>query len=62
MSENENSPLNASLRECEATEANLAKLERLWSQIEACISEGTVFGSERLLAARPHLIAEFHLR
>jgi len=46
MSENEISPLNAALREFEATEANLAKLERLWSQIEARIPEGIIFGSD----------------
>lgn len=46
MSENDNSSLNAALREFEATEANLAKLERLWNQIEAYIPAGIVFGSD----------------
>lgn len=42
----DNSPLDAALREFEAVEANLAKLERLWSRIEARIPEGIAFGSD----------------
>jgi hypothetical protein len=42
----DNSPLDTALREFEAVEANLAKLERLWSQIEARIPASVVFGSD----------------
>lgn len=37
--------LDAALRQFEATEANLEKLEKLWSQIESHIPDGPAFGS-----------------
>jgi hypothetical protein len=40
------SPLDIALREFEAAEANLAKLERLWGQIESWIPDRVVFGSD----------------
>jgi hypothetical protein len=39
-----NSPLMAALQQFDLSEANLAKLERLWSEIESLIPEGVVFG------------------
>ena len=39
------SPINSALRQFEATEANLAKLERVWSEIEKLTPEGLQFGS-----------------
>lgn len=42
----EDSPINSALRQFEATEANLAKLERLWSKIERLIPAGLRFGSD----------------
>jgi hypothetical protein len=61
MTEN---PLMAALRQFEATEANLLKLERLWDEIHALIPLGIVFGDnpqyekrcrafEEVLAALP---------
>src|SRR5229473_3821094 len=41
----QDSPINSALRQFEATEANLTKLERLWSQIEEKTPGGIVFGS-----------------
>ena len=38
------SPINSALRQFEATEANLAKLERLWSEIRKLIPTGIEFG------------------
>lgn len=38
------SPLNAALRQFEATEANLAKIEKVLVEIESAIPEGIVFG------------------
>jgi len=40
------SPINSALRQFEATEANLAKLERLWSKIVKLIPGGLSFGSD----------------
>lgn len=37
-------PLMAALKEFEATEANLLKLERLWDEIQGLIPQGIVFG------------------
>jgi len=42
----EDSPINSALRQFEATEANLAKLERLWSEIEKLTPEGLAFGND----------------
>jgi len=39
-------PLMAALKEFEATEANLLKLERLWDELQALIPEGIVFGED----------------
>ena len=36
--------LNSALRQFELTEANLIKLERIWTEIESTIPEGVVFG------------------
>lgn len=41
----QDSPINSALRQFEATEANLTKLERLWSQIEEKTPGGIAFGS-----------------
>ncbi len=35
--------LNAAVKEFEATEANLVKLERLWGEIEKLIPKGVCF-------------------
>lgn len=43
MSDN---PLMAALKEFEATEANLLKLERLWDEIQGLIPQGIVFGED----------------
>src|SRR5207245_6156259 len=43
----EDSPINSALRHFEATEANLAKLERLWSKIRKLIPDGLQFGRDR---------------
>lgn len=40
------SPINSALRQFEATEANLAKLERLWSKIVKQTPGGLQFGSD----------------
>jgi hypothetical protein len=40
------SPINSALRPFEATEANLAKLERLWSKIQEKTPGGIQFGSD----------------
>lgn len=37
--------LNAALKQFEATEANLSKLEKLWAQIEKLLPNGPAFGS-----------------
>jgi Restriction endonuclease len=42
----EDSPINSALRQFEATEANLAKLERLWSEISKLTPSGLQFGSD----------------
>jgi hypothetical protein len=39
------SPINSALRQFEAAEANLAKLERIWSEINELMPDGLVFGS-----------------
>ena len=41
----DDSPLMAALKQFEATEANLAKLERLWEEIRELIPSGIQFGS-----------------
>ena len=40
------SPLMAALEVFEAAEANLVKLERVWSEIEARIPSGIIFGND----------------
>lgn len=40
------SPINSALRQFEATEANVAKLERLWSEISKLTPSGLAFGSD----------------
>jgi hypothetical protein len=42
----EDSPINSALRQFEATEANLAKLEHIWSEIGKLTPEGLAFGSD----------------
>jgi hypothetical protein len=56
------SPINSALRQFEATEANLEKLERLWTEIKQLIPEGLSFGTnpmydERVRAYREVLLA-----
>ena len=40
------SPLTSALRQFEAAEANLVKLERLWQEIEGEVPQGVVFGDD----------------
>jgi len=42
----EDSPINSALRQFEATEANVAKLERLWSEITKLTPSGLQFGDD----------------
>lgn len=42
----EDGPINSALRQFEATEANLAKLERLWSEISKLTPSGLQLGSD----------------
>jgi hypothetical protein len=42
----EDSPINSALRQFEATEANLAKLEHTWSEIEKLTPDGLAFGND----------------
>jgi hypothetical protein len=46
MDAQEDSPINSALRQFEATEANVAKLERIWSEIEKLTPSGMQFGSD----------------
>src|SRR5713101_7703139 len=46
MDSQNDSPINSALRQFEATEANLAKLERLWSKIQEKTPGGIQFGSD----------------
>lgn len=46
------SPINSALRQFEATEANLTKLERLWAEIEKLIPEGLQFGNDPVYEER----------
>jgi Restriction endonuclease len=46
------SPINAALRQFEATEANLAKLERLWSEIRKLTPDGLQFGNNPVYEER----------
>ncbi|MCU1296856.1 MAG: hypothetical protein JWO91_1134 [Acidobacteriaceae bacterium] len=40
------SPINAALRQFEAAETNLEKLQRVWTEIEKMVPSGLVFGSD----------------
>jgi len=40
------SPINSALRQFEATEANLVKLERIWAKIIILTPSGLAFGSD----------------
>ena len=40
------SPLMSALEKFEATEANIAKLERLWSELESLVPSGISFGDD----------------
>jgi hypothetical protein len=42
----EDSPINSALRQFESTEANVAKLERLWSEIGKLTPSGLQFGND----------------
>jgi hypothetical protein len=42
----EDSPINSALRQFESTEANVAKLERLWSEIAKLTPSGLQFGND----------------
>lgn len=42
----EDSPINSALRQFEATEANLAKLEQIWSEIVKLTPQGLAFGND----------------
>ncbi len=42
----EDSPINSALRQFETTEANLANLERIWSEIGKLTPEGLAFGND----------------
>jgi hypothetical protein len=43
---NEDSPINSALRQFEATEANLVKLERVWSKVVQQMPSGLQFGTD----------------
>jgi hypothetical protein len=43
---NEDSPINSALRQYEATEANVEKLERVWGAITKLIPNGLAFGND----------------
>lgn len=45
MANDSESPIMAALEKFEATEANLTKLEKLWTEIEALIPRGIMFGT-----------------
>jgi hypothetical protein len=58
MTDSQNdSPINSALRPFEATEANLAKLERLWSKIQEKTPGGIQFGSD---AAYEELVRSYY--
>jgi hypothetical protein len=40
------SPINAALRQFEAAEANLEKLQRVWGEIEKMTPSGIAFGGD----------------
>ncbi len=42
----DDSPINSALRQFEATEANLAKLEHIWSEVKKLIPQGLAFGND----------------
>jgi hypothetical protein len=46
------SPINAALRQFEATEANVAKLECLWSEIQKLTPDGLQFGNDPVYEER----------
>jgi hypothetical protein len=46
------SPINAALRQFEATEANVAKLERLWSELRKLTPDGLQFGNDPVYEER----------
>lgn len=46
MANKNDSPINSALRQFEATEANLEKLERLWNEIHKMIPNGIAFGGD----------------
>jgi Restriction endonuclease len=48
----EDSPINSALRQFEATEANVAKLERLWTEICKLTPSGLQFGSNPIYEER----------
>src|ERR1700728_2311689 len=55
---NNDSPINSALRQFEATEANLAKLERLWSEISNLTPNGLQFGSDPAYEEHVRLFAD----
>jgi hypothetical protein len=63
MSQSSDSPLTKALRQFEATEANLAKAERLLSEAKAMVPTGIRFGMNPDYDARRHALKEleFHL-
>lgn len=53
MIENQkDSPINSALRQFEATEANVAKLERLWPEIQKLTPDGLQFGADPVYEER----------
>lgn len=46
MSTQHDSPINSALRQFESTEANVAKLERIWGEIWKLTPSGLQFGSD----------------
>jgi len=52
INDQKDSPINAALRQFEATEANLAKLERLWSEIQKLTPDGLQFGNNPVYEER----------
>lgn len=52
ISETKDSPINAALRQFEATEANVEKLERVWAEIQKLTPAGLQFGNDPVYEER----------
>src|ERR1700690_2619222 len=54
----EDSPINSALRQFEATEANVVKLERIWGEISSLTPSGLQFGSDPVYEDRVRLFKD----